>query len=781
MVALCLVAAPGLLLPGSAAAAAPTATTLTGAGHTVEIQRTEYGIPHILADNYENLGYGYGYAFAQDNLCEMADRVLTLRGERSEYLGPSAPTDDTLAGTTTNLASDIYYQGLRQAGTVQRLIARPAPLGPTAQLRQLVDGYVDGYNRYLRDTGVAHLPDATCRGKAWVTPITALDVWSNIYDITRVAGAAGFKGDIAAATPPKAGTTARTTALALPTSSSGNGSNAWALGRTATRAHDGMLLANPHLPWLGDSRFYQVQLTIPGVLDVSGASLYGTPVVEIGHTNGLAWTQTTSYAPHAELYQLSLVPGDPTSYLVDGRAVAMSRRTVRVTVLGADGKLSSVASTLYSSRYGPVLAPDWTSATAYSIYDANADNVRAVNEWLAMDMSQSIGQLRAAQQTYQGIPWDYTTAVDASGTTYFTDSSLVPHITDAQLQRCTVNTPDISGALNGSTTACDPGSDPDAIEPGVYGPGEEPSLTRDDYVANSNNDPTYTNPSAPLTGYPDIYYTGPGLALRPQLGLQMIAQRLDGTDGLGAPGFTLPTLQTVMLNDRDRSAEFGRDDAVAMCRSHPVLTASDGARVDVRAACAVLAAWDLRADPDSAGAVLWSAFFTPLGGGDPADWALVPYDPAQPLTTPRGINGSDATVQQSLADAVQQLAALHLPLDATPAQAQRWDGIPLLGCTDEEGCFNIVYASPTSGGSGGIDPSPANDAQGSSFIMATELTPTGPRTRTILTYSESSNPSSPHYADQTVLFSEKRWVTERFTQAEIDADPQLETTVLDIP
>jgi acyl-homoserine-lactone acylase len=63
-------------------------------------------------------------------------------------------------------------------------------------------------------------------------------------------------------------------------------------------------------------------------------------------------------------------------------------------------------------------------------------------------------------------------------------------------------------------------------------------------------------------------------------------------------------------------------------------------------------------------------------------------------------------------------------------------------------------------------------------MMATELTPDGPRTRTILTYSESSNPSSPHHTDQTALFSRSQWVTERFTEAEINATPHLDTTVL---
>ncbi|GGP32465.1 penicillin acylase family protein [Streptomyces melanogenes] len=783
--ALCLASGAAALLPASASAAPePNGKRVGDHGYTAQIRRTEYGIPHVLAHDYGGLGYGYGYAFAQDNLCQLADQVMTLRGERSRHLGPT----ETTADGTPNLASDTYHQGLRQAGTVRRLLDRPAPLGPTPELRRMVEGYAAGYNRYLRDTGTAHLPDPTCKDKPWVGPINATDIWNLVYDVNGASGATALKQAIATATPP---TGAGDKVAAKPPRAAEEargasrrddlGSNGWALGRDVTRGRDGMLLANPHLAWIGGDRFYQVQLTIPGVIDVAGASIYGTPVVEIGHTRTLAWTHTTSYTDHASLYRLALAPGDPTSYLVDGKAVPMTRRTVPVTVRGADGTVSTVSSTLYTSRYGPVLAEGWTRTEAYALRDANVDNLRSMNEWLAIGRVGSVAQLKQAHQTYQGIPWTYTIATDTTGTAYFSDSSAVPHVADDRLERCALagggGGEDLPGVLDGSTAACDWGSDPDAVVPGIFGPGHQPRLTRTDYVANSNNDSTLTNRAEPLAGYPRMYRAGVPLGPRAQLGLQMIAGRRDGSDGLGAPGFTLPTLQASMLGDRNYTAELGRDDAVAMCRAHPVLTATDGTEVDVRAACDVLAAWDTRDDLGSRGAVLWKAFRTRVGG--PHAWWRVPYDPAQPLTTPRGLNGDEPQVRRALADAVRKLAADKVPLDAPMGSVQRWAGIPLPGCSGGEGCFNVVNASPTSGSGGATRPSSPDDyASGSSFIMATELTAQGPRTRTILTYGQSANPESPHYTDQTVLFSHKRWVTERFTEAEIASDPRLRTISL---
>jgi acyl-homoserine-lactone acylase len=785
-----------------AAAAVLVVTLATDDGHRykAEIRRTAYGIPHIRASDYGGLGYGYGYAFAQDNLCVMADRVVTLRGERSRYFGATADAKDPFADEEhppSNVDSDVYYAGMRQSGVVQRLLARPAPLGPTTELRRLVDGYVAGYNRYLRDTGVGRLPDPTCRGKAWVRPITALDVWSGVYDLNTVDGTRALQQEIVRARPPVAGaqgepdTPAPAQEQPAPT-----GSNGWALGRDATRARDGMLLANPHFPWAGYARYYQVQLTIPGVLDVTGASVSGTPVVEIGHTKGVAWTHTTSTARRATIYQLRLVPGKPTSYVVDGRPKAMSRQTVKVTVRGPGGKPTTVERTLYGSRYGPVLAIGWTGTSAFAVRDANAENLRSMNEWLEMGKAQNVAQLRRVQDTYQGIPWTNTLAVDAGGTAYFADASIVPHVTDAQAKRC-INSEegraryDEVVVLDGSRSACDWGSDPGTVQRGIFAPSRVPWLTRTDYVANSNNGPRLTNPASPLTGYPAVF--GEPVAeqeLRTRLGLDMIARRLAGSDGLGRAGFTLPTLQALMLGNRNYSADLARADVVAMCRAHPVLTAGDGRNVDVRAVCNLLAGWNGRGDAGSRAEQVWETFFHP----EPT-WWRVPFDPAHPLTTPRGIDGDNPDVRRVFADTVQFLRARTVRIP-------RWAGISLPGCPGERGCFNVIEANDSTGTLISAPPPQGTQAPegigapprlpppiprrtigppsifGSSFIMAVELTPHGPVARTLLTYSESANPASPHHTDQTKLFARKRWVTERFSEAEIEADPQLQTTTL---
>ncbi|MFI6599472.1 penicillin acylase family protein [Nonomuraea sp. NPDC050536] len=734
--------------------------------YSAQIRRTEYGLPHVSAKDYGGLGFGYGYAFAQDDLCVLASWVVTLRGERSRYFGPQAQSDDPVR-SVANLVSDVYYKSVADSGVVRRLLAQPPPLGPGDELRRLVDGYAAGYNRYLEETGAANLPDPTCRGKAWVGPITATDIWNNLLDLDRMVGSSQFKEHIVG----EAGAEG-------PQRRPAAGSNAWALGRRATRDGHGMLLADPHFPWNGIRRFYQVQLTIPGVLDVSGASLYGTPVVQIGHNAAVAWTHTVSHAQRVSLYQLELAAGDRTGYLVDGRVEPMGRQEVQVAL--QDGTVAD--RTLYTSRYGPVLAAGHSNKVAYALADVNAANLRAADEWLAMARARDLTELRAAQNAHQGMPFVHTLATDAGGTAYFADTSMVPHVTDAQAKRCAKPSP-LPGleayVLDGSTSACLWGRDRDAVVPGIFGPAAQPRLTRADYVANSNNTAWMTNPSAPLTGYPRVWgQARTELEPRPRVSLDMIAQRLSGTDGLGDPGFTLETLQATAQAKRNHTFELMRRDLLRLCRTGPGLTASGGERVDVREACGTLRKWDGRATLDGQGAVLWREFFDRLGPTRPGDpvfspWR-VPFDPAHPLTTPRGLKSGDPVVRQALADAVQYFRTNRIPLTLTPGQAQRYQSIPIPGCTEGEGCFDRVRMSGPLGAEGRY---PEVDT-GSSFMMAVELTPEGPRTRTVLTYSLSANPRSPHHTDQTTLFSRGRWVTERFTPSEIASDPHLSTTTV---
>ena len=116
---------------------------------SVQIRRTSFGTPHILAKNERGLGYGIGYAYAQDNLCLLANEVLTVNGERSRYFGGAAKTPDQ----RENLPSDLFFTWLNNPTAVNGFLqAQPAAV------RDLLEGYASGYNRALGERRAQGLP-----------------------------------------------------------------------------------------------------------------------------------------------------------------------------------------------------------------------------------------------------------------------------------------------------------------------------------------------------------------------------------------------------------------------------------------------------------------------------------------------------------------------------------------------------------------------------------------------------------------------------------------------
>jgi acyl-homoserine-lactone acylase len=734
------------------------------AAPNVEIRRTSHGVPHIKAKSFGGLGYGYGYAFAQDNLCEMAETYVTVDAQRSKYFGAENSYESRGNSTSpNNLNSDFFWQKIKDDRVVEKLLELPPPQGPLPEVRAGARGYVAGYNAALRD-GAA---DARCRGKAWVRPITELDAFRRFYQLALLASSGVAVDGIGAAQPPAGGVVpAPPPGLPeLPDLPLGDlGSNAVALGKAATTDGKGLLLGNPHFPWDGPERFYEAQLTIPGKANVTGASLYGVPIVLIGHTRNLAWSHTVSTAFRFTPYELKLVPGQPTTYLVDGQPRQMRAQTVRV---------GSHERTLYTSDFGPIFTSvagqplfPWTSATAYALGDANAANFRLLNHFFAINQAQTTRQVDAIERRYQGIPWVNTIAADSTGSAYYADIGTVPHVTDEEIQACnTTALGQVTFAalglpvLDGSRSSCAWGSDPDAVVPGILGPSRMPSLFRDDYVTNSNDSYWLSNPARPLEGFDRIIGDErTERSLRTRTGLRIVA------DQLAKGRFTPKLLRDAVFSNRSLAGELMRDDLVALCRARALGTA-----------CDVLAGWDLHENLDSRGAVLFRRFLTRVLENPAGVWR-VPFDANDPVNTPRGLNTDNPAVEAALRGAIDDVQGLGKGLGVTLREVQFEkrgnEKIPIHGGPgDPEGDFNAINV-PWVPGQGYPDV-----PHGSSFVMVSHLTGSkcAPAS-SILTYSQSTDPSSRFFADQTRMFSRKAWKPMLFCEKDILADRDLTLT-----
>jgi acyl-homoserine-lactone acylase len=139
----------------------------------------------------------------------------------------------------------------------------------------------------------------------------------------------------------------------------------------------------PHFPWEGELRLYELHLTIPGQLDVYGASLMGSPTVTIGFNEHVAWTHTVSPANHFTVCGLSLDPEDPTAYLYEGKPRKMERREHTIDVRQLDGTVTSLSRVMYRSHDGPMLGSSVFGSSAeraFSVRDANEANVSSLDQ-----------------------------------------------------------------------------------------------------------------------------------------------------------------------------------------------------------------------------------------------------------------------------------------------------------------------------------------------------------------------------------------------------------------
>ena len=58
-----------------------------GGGYQADIVWTEYGIPHITADDYGSLGYGVGYSYARENFCTVMREYVYSAGDSARWFG----------------------------------------------------------------------------------------------------------------------------------------------------------------------------------------------------------------------------------------------------------------------------------------------------------------------------------------------------------------------------------------------------------------------------------------------------------------------------------------------------------------------------------------------------------------------------------------------------------------------------------------------------------------------------------------------------------------------
>ena len=667
------------------------------------IRRTEYGVPHILADDFRGIGIGLGYAQTEDYGERVVRGLVREKGWMGRTFGKDSMSSDFAARLVQLRVEETYH--LLDADT-----------------RAMYEGFAEGVNRYIR-ANPSKLP-------LWAKPVfTGHDIaagdigTANVAAATRLVqrrlkadsarGSSGFNdGGVDRADVERADSIAAAEARAH----SEDGSNAWALAPSRTKSGRAILLRNPHLSWTAG--YWEAHVTVPGKLDFYGDFRIGSAFSVVGGFNkDLGWATTNNAPDLDEVYELDVDPNAADHYLFDGTSVALRTQTVTVEYATSTGMTSETKSFL-TTPLGPMV---YRTANKIYIVRAGPDgDYRAGAQFLAMMRARSLAEWKSALAMRARATSNLTYA-DRAGNILTIWMASLPKIPHAATHDSMFTPAHTSSDI--WTTLLPLDKLPQTLNP------------RGGYVHNENDAPHYANLNTVLdtAKYPDNVERGP-LGLRSQHALQLIG---------GARKFSLEDVIVTKHSMRMLLADRVKPDLLAAVR------ARGGGDALLMRADSILSRWDNSVAPTSRGGVLfeswWRRYLSIARDSAYAErWHIEKL-----TTTPRGL-GAPALAVQSLSGAVTEVEKKYGAANIAWGdvhRVRRGDvDVPVGGCTGALGCFRVLQYEQAPDGK-----LIANGGDG--WVLAVEFGATRPRAYSILAYGESADSASTNFADQARMFA----------------------------
>ncbi len=290
----------------------------------VEVIYDDYAIPHIYAQNEEDLFYSFGYVHAQDRLFQMEILRRLADGRLSELFGEPA------------LESDKFFRTLSFREHAKLTMATTYK-DPNSPFVKAAKAYVKGINHFIKngktpiEFTLAGIPKTEYTledmeiivgymGYTFVGAFSAESVSTDI--ITRLGS--DYFNDVLAAWPDslykipvqKASFAAQNLAiisnklqkmnsdLAFPPF---HGSNGWVISGKKTKSGKPILANDTHIAFSQPSVWYEAHLECP-TFKTYGNFLAGTPVPALGHNDFGGWGLTMFENDDADFFKETLNP-----------------------------------------------------------------------------------------------------------------------------------------------------------------------------------------------------------------------------------------------------------------------------------------------------------------------------------------------------------------------------------------------------------------------------------------------------------------------------------------
>ena len=491
------------------------------------------------------------------------------------------------------------------------------------------------------------------------------------------------------------------------------GSNGLALAPSRTADGFTRLLVNSHQPYTGPVAWYEAVVESGEGWHVAGGFFPGAPFMLHGHNATLGWANTVSKPDLFDAYRLVINPQNKNQYRLDGQWRDFTRHDVKLRIKLWGPIVIPVTKHALRTVQGPVLE---TKHGLFALRYAGMGEYRQPLQYWRLNKARNLAEWRAGIATHALPSLNYIYA-DAAGNIGFVHNGQYPNRREGV-----------------DWTKILPGDRSDLIWQG-YRPVETiPQLwnPKSGYVYNSNNSPFLASDPADNLR-PADFPASEGLQTNVTNRALRIQELVGADHAISDEAFRRYKFD---ITYSEHSAE------VAMVRQ---VTAIDpGGDADLKAAQAILRGWDRRTDVHNRAAALASLMIQPI---------LVAQMNGDPVPTPL----------DSLKAAIVTLKQGFGRLDPEWGQVNHIRhgkvDLPIDGAADT---YRAVWGIPQKDGTFTAD-------AGDTFIMFVSWDKQGVvHSDSIHQFgSATSDPSSPHYADQTPLFATMRTKPVLFTEAQL--------------
>jgi penicillin amidase len=377
---------------------------LQGLHEPVEIITDRYGVPHIYAQNEDDLYFAQGFVHAQERLWQMELNRRIVSGRLSEIFGEialetdrftrrlgmhrSAADDEQRLPEHSKRVLEAYARGINAfiernrnnlplEFTILRFKPGPWQIADSIQWAKMMGWNLGGNweTELIRARLVAKLgAGLAAKLEAGYDPGHPLIIPSGVayqginlgmleqYEQLKQMSGFGMLG----------------------------ASNNWVVDGSMTETGSPILCNDPHLGQAAPSIWYECHL-VAGDIDVIGASFPGTPGVTIGHNQHIAWGVTNAISDVQDLYIEKFNPYNPHQYEYQGK---WEEAQIIPEEIKVKGRTTSVIEEVCVTRHGPILIslPHTNNGDSAQQNGTNAELPLALR-WTGLEQSNIITSL----------------------------------------------------------------------------------------------------------------------------------------------------------------------------------------------------------------------------------------------------------------------------------------------------------------------------------------------------------------------------------------------------